>query len=127
MTTIAQLQQAIEALQAEIEADKKRLIEPKEKRLEELKDQLLDVKLEAFFQLFPEKRLANDDPILVTQEFNQLMERRGSWGAPLEYEGKILWIYSLESVRIYSGAGSVTIPFDVALRMRQAWLREHGQ
>jgi len=122
--TIEELQREIKTLQAEIAADKKRLIVPKEKRVEELKLQLLAEKLEALFQLFPEKRIAVDDPILITEEFNQLMERRGTWGATLHSVGKIHWIYDLKTVKVLNGRSTVSIPFDLALRMRQAYLAQ---
>jgi hypothetical protein len=126
--TIEELQRQIEALQAEIESDVERLIKPKRKELERLESQLQSAKMEAYFTLFPEKRIAVDDEILVTDEFNQLMERRGTWGSPVGTEGKVYWIYNPEIVRVQTKGGLVTIPFDVVLRMREAWLdKEAGK
>jgi hypothetical protein len=120
--SLEEIQRQIKALQAEINADVKRVINPKHKQLDGLQSQLRAANMEAYFNLFPEKRIAVDDKILVTDEFNHLMQKRGTWGSPANTEGVIFWIYDTESILVKTKEGPVSIPLDLAIRMRQAWL-----
>lgn len=115
----------IEELQREIAALREELA-PKRRQLMLLEEELTRMEIEEFFERFPEKRLAVDDKILVTDEFNQLMEKRDTWGSPVNTEGKIFWVYDTQSVRVETKGGTVTIPFNLALRMRQAYLAQEA-
>jgi hypothetical protein len=130
MTTIEQLQQTIEALQAEIEADMERLIEPKRYRLTELKSALRDKQIEGWFQANPDKRLSIGDYLKVTDEYRQLLISRAQFinkNANVATVAHISYpIDEYVSIVVNDGCGNIGIPHSIALRMRQAWLREHA-